>query len=74
MNYYYDYNTFIKIVNDYKQQVQKDNTESAKRILKALKDTMDAYDSIRELSIQEQNVVMGILMNSMAASYILNNK
>ena len=74
MNYYYDYNTFIKVVNDYKQQVQGENTESAKRILKALKDTMDAYDSVRELSIQEQNVVMGILMNSMAASYILNNK
>lgn len=35
---------------------------------------MDAYDSIRELSIKEQNVVMGILMNSMVASYILNNK
>lgn len=45
-----------------------------KRFLKALKDTMDAYDSICELSIQEQSVVMGILMNSMAASYILNNK
>lgn len=30
MNYYYDYNTFIKVVNDYKQQVQRENTESAK--------------------------------------------
>lgn len=37
MNYYYDYNTFIKVVSDYKQQVQRENTESAKKIFKSFK-------------------------------------
>lgn len=45
-----------------------------KEILKALKDIMDAFDSMKDLTVQERDLVMNILMNSIAASHIISSK
>lgn len=60
----------LKKMDEYKKIVQKENTESSKKILKALKGTIDAYNSIRELSVQEFNEFGQIIREATLISYI----
>lgn len=63
-------NILLKKMDEYKQIVQKENIESSTKILKALKDTIDAYNSIRELSVQEFNEFGQIIRAATLISYI----
>ena len=55
MNYNYDYETFVATINNYEKELEK-NKESNKKIIKAIKDTKDALDSVKDLNQNEFNV------------------
>lgn len=72
MNYNYDLKTFITTINNFEKELEK-NKESNEKIIKAIKDTTDALDSIKDLNQNEFNVYSQILLASFGCSYIFKN-
>lgn len=72
MNYNYDYETFITTINNYEKELEK-NKESNEKIIKAIKDTKDALDSVKDLNQNEFNVYSQILLASLGCYYISKN-
>lgn len=72
MNYNYDYETFITTINNYEKESEK-NKESNEKIIRAIKDTKDALDSVKDLNQNEFNVYSQILLASLGCSYMSKN-
>lgn len=69
-----NYAIFMKNMNDFKAQLEKANNDSYKKVLKALKDFIDAVDSMNDLNPEEANEFMKIVSSSWIFSAITKSK
>ncbi len=65
-----DYTAFIQSINEIKDKLEKENNDSYKKILKALKDFIDAVDSMHDLNPKEAEEFINIVSSSYAFSQI----
>ncbi|MBE6146488.1 MAG: hypothetical protein E7171_07700 [Firmicutes bacterium] len=72
MNYNYDLETFITTINNFEKELEK-NKESNEKIIRAIKDTKAALDSVKDLNQNEFNIYSQILFASLGCSYISKN-
>lgn len=68
-----NYVIFMKKINGFKEQLEKANNDSYKKILKALKDFIDAVDSMHDLNPKEAEEFANIVFSSLAFSEITKN-
>lgn len=68
-----DYAIFIQSINEIKDKLEKENNDSYKKILKALKDFIDAADSMHDLNPKEaeefKRIVQACLTSSLIAKF-----
>lgn len=69
-NSYYDFDRFMFRLNEYRMQVEKmDQTiERNKKILKAIKDTIDFMNSFNSLNIEEKDMYFKALLGALMYS------
>jgi hypothetical protein len=74
-NYVYDRNIFITRMEEYQQQVEKmnQNIDSNRKLLKALKDSMEAFDSLSALNREEADQYLRILCAAVSSSFVIRN-
>ncbi len=65
-----DYAIFMQSINEIKDKLEKENNDSYKKILKALKDFIDAVDSMHDLNPKEAEEFINIVCSSYAFSQI----
>lgn len=65
-----DYTIFMQSINEIKDKLEKENNDSYKKILKALKDFIDAVDSMHDLNPKETEEFINIVSSSYAFSQI----
>ena len=65
-----DYTIFMQSINEIKDKLEKENNDSYKKILKALKDFIDAVDSMHDLNPKEAEEFIIIVSSSYAFSQI----
>lgn len=65
-----DYTIFMQSINEIKDKLEKENNDSYKKILKALKDFIDAVDSMHDLNSKEAEEFIYIVSSSYAFSQI----
>ena len=65
-----DYTIFMQSINEIKDKLEKENNDSYKKILKALKDFIDAVDSMHDLNLKEAEEFINIVSSSYAFSQI----
>lgn len=65
-----DYTIFMQSINEIKDKLEKENNDSYKKILKALKDFIDAVDSMHDLNPKEAEEFIYIVSSSYAFSQI----
>lgn len=66
-----NYDNIVKAINDYKNQLER-NVKSDEKVLKALKDTLDAMESLNELSNEERNRFANYMILALSGLKILN--
>lgn len=67
MDYNYNYEVFLAIINNYEKELEK-NKDSNYKVLKAIKDVKDALNSVSELNQKEYNLFSQVLALSLASS------
>lgn len=65
-----DYAIFIQSINEIKDKLEKENNDSYKKVLKALKDFIDAVNSMHDLNRKEAEEFINIVSSSYAFSQI----
>lgn len=65
-----NYVIFMKKMNQFKTQLEKNNNDSYKKVLKAIKDFIDAVDSMHDLNPKETEEFIKIVTSSLALSNI----
>lgn len=75
-SYGYDFNIFMNRMKEFQSQLNQiqNNDKSAKKVLEALKDTADFFDKLSELGSKEREMYFNLLFNSLACSYVMNNR
>lgn len=68
-----NYVIFMKNMNEFKTQLEKTNNDSYKKVLKAVKDFIDAVDSMNDLNPKEAEEFINIVTSSLAFSTITKN-
>lgn len=72
---YCDYDLLIQSMNNYISQLEKNKNTSDKKILDALKKTMDTLKSTSELNQSERQVFLNLLWVCMCnSSALINNQ
>lgn len=65
-----DYTIFMQSINEIKDKLEKENNDSYKKILKALKDFIGAVDSMHDLNPKEAEEFINTVSSSYAFSQI----
>lgn len=65
-----DYAIFMQSINEIKDKLEKGNNDSYKKILKAIKDLIDAIESVRDLNSAEMEEFKKIVCSSLTSSLI----
>ena len=65
-----NYENFMKKMNEFKTQLEINNNDSYKKVLKAVKDFIDAVDSMHDLNPKEAEEFLKIVSSSFAFSTI----
>lgn len=68
-----NYRTFMNNMVAIKAQLEKNNSDSYKKILDAVKDFIEAVDSMNKLNPAEAKEFQNIVLSAFAASMIENN-
>lgn len=68
-----NYLTFMNNMITIKEQLEKNNSDSYKKILDAVKDFIEAVDSINKLNPKEAKEFQNIVLSALTASMIGNN-
>lgn len=67
-----NYDNIVKAINDYKKQLEE-NAKRDEKVFKALKDTLDAMESLNELSNEERSRFADYMILALSGLEILNN-
>lgn len=75
-NYGYDFNIFMNKMKEFQSQLNQtqNNDESAKKVLEALKDTIEFLDKFSKLDSKELGIYFNLLSTSFACSYVMDNR
>lgn len=65
-----NYENFMKKMNEFKTQLEINNNDSYKNVLKAVKEFIDAVDSMHNLNSKEAEEFLKIVSSSFAFSTI----
>lgn len=65
-----NYVIFMQRMNQFKSQLEKNNNDSYKKVLKTVKDFIDAVDSMHDLNPKEAEEFVKIVTSSLAFSNI----
>lgn len=66
-----NHDNIVKAINDYKKQLEE-NAKSDEKVFKALKDTLDAMESLNELSNEERSRFANYMILTLSGLEILN--
>ena len=66
-----NHDNIVKAINDYKKQLEE-NAKRDEKVLKALKDTLDAMESLNELSNEERSRFADYMILTLSGLEILN--
>ena len=69
-----DYAIFIQSINEIKDKLEKENNDSYQKILKAIKDLIDAIESVRDLNPKEMEEFKRIVQSCLTPSLIAKFK
>lgn len=75
-NYGYDFNIFMNKMKEFQSQLNQtqNNDERAKKVLEALKNTIEFYDKFSKLDNKERGIYFNLLSTSLACSYVMYNR
>ena len=66
-----NHDNIVKAINDYKKQLEE-NDKRDEKVFKALKDTLDAMESLNELSNEERSSFANYMILVLSGLEILN--
>lgn len=66
-----NHDNIVKAINDYKKQLEE-NAKRDEKVFKALKDTLDAMESLNELSNEERSRFVNYMILALSGLEILN--